>query len=486
MSVLVVGLSHRSAPVAVLERAAVTGDALGKLLRDVFHAEHVAGTFTVSTCNRVEIYADVDKFHAGVSVICEMLARHSGVGLPKLTPHLYVHYEDRAVQHLLSMTCGLESMVVGESQILGQVRRALALARKHQTIGHTLDDLGMLALRTAKRAHTQTGIDRAGANLVTVGAGLAAAALATPATPGAATPATPGAAASLAPGAAAPPGPAAVPLRGRTVLVVGAGSMSALAVATAARLGAARIVVANRTGERAERLAASVGGTTADLHDLTPALAAADLVISCTGAAGLVITADMVTAALKERRPVGGARPLVLLDLALPHDVDPKAGHLPGVTVIGLETLQDAGASLAASQAGDVAAVRAIVAEELAARASARHAARVAPTVVALRAKAVEVVEAELARLAGKLGEIDDRTRAEIAQAMHRVMDKLLHAPTVRVKELAGSPGGDSYEAALRVLFDLDPGAVEAVTRADAGLVAGGPPPAVPPGQEAR
>ena len=494
MSVLVVGLSHRSAPVAVLEQAAVTGDALGKLLRDVFHAEPVAGTFTVSTCNRVEIYADVDKFHAGVSVICEMLARHSGVGLPELTPHLYVHYEDGAVQHLLSMTCGLESMVVGESQILGQVRRALALARKHQTIGHTLDDLGMLALRTAKRAHAQTGIDWAGANLVTVGAGLAAAALATlataggaaTATPGAAAPGTPGAAASLAPGAAAPPGPAAMALDRRTVLVVGAGSMSGLAVATAARLGAARVLVANRTMERAERLAASVGGTTADLHDLTPALAAADLVISCTGANGLVITADLVTAALKERRPAGGGRPLVLLDLALPHDVDPKTGDLAGVTVIGLESLQDAGALLAASQAGDVAEVQAIVAEELAARASARHAARVAPTVVALRAKAVEVVEAELARLAGKLGEIDDRTRTEIAQAMHRVMDKLLHATTVRVKELAGSPGGDSYEAALRVLFDLDPGAVEAVTRADAGLVAGGPPPAVPPGQEAR
>jgi len=463
MSVLVVGLSHRSAPVAVLERAAVSGDALGKLLRDVFHAEHVAGTFTVSTCNRVEVYAEVDKFHAGVSVICEMLARHTGVALPELTPHLYVHYEDRAVQHLLSMTCGLESMVVGESQILGQVRRALALARKHQTIGHTLDELGTLALRTAKRAHTQTGIDRAGANLVTVGIGLAATSLAAPPVPDAAT-----------------------PLDGRTVLVVGAGSMSALAVATAARLGAAGIVVANRTRERAERLAASAGGTTADLHDLVPALAAADLVISCTGAAGLVITADMVTAALSERQASGSARPLVLLDLALPHDVDPKAGRLPGVTVISLESLQDAGASLAASQAEDVAAVRAIVAEELAARASARHAARVAPTVVALRAKAVEVVEAELARLAGKLGEIDDRTRAEIAQAMHRVMDKLLHAPTVRVKELAGSPGGDSYEAALRVLFDLDPGAVEAVTRADAGLVAGGPPPAVPPEQEAR
>jgi glutamyl-tRNA reductase len=487
MSVLVVGLSHRSAPVAVLERAAVSGDALGKLLHDVFHAEHVAGTFTVSTCNRVEVYAEVDKFHAGVSVICEMLARHSSVALPELTRHLYVHYEDRAVQHLLSMTCGLESMVVGESQILGQVRRALALARKHQTIGHTLDDLGTLALRTAKRAHTQTGIDRAGANLVTVGIGLAAASLAAPVGPGAAAPVAPGAVAAVAPAAAESlDTSAATQLHGRTVLVVGAGSMSALAVATAARLGAASVIVANRTRERAERLAASVGGTTADLHDLRPALAAADLVISCTGAAGLVITADMVTAALGERQPAGGARPLALLDLALPRDVDPRADRLPGVTVIGLESLQDAGASLAASQAGDVAAVRAIVAEELAARASARHAARVAPTVVALRAKAVEVVEAELARLAGKLGEIDDRTRAEIAQAMHRVMDKLLHAPTVRVKELAGSPGGDSYEEALRVLFDLDPGAVEAVTRADAGMVANGPPPDAPPEQEAR
>ena len=462
MSVLVVGLSHRSAPVAILERAAISGDALGKLLRDVFHSEHVAGTFAVSTCNRVEVYAEVDKFHAGVAAICEMLARHTGIELPGLTPHLYVHYEDRAVQHLLSMTCGLESMVVGESQILGQVRRNLALARKHQALGRTLDDLGMLALRTAKRAHAETGIDRAGANLVTVGVGLAAARL------------------------SAAPDPAG-PLRGRSVLVVGAGSMSALAVATAARLGAPGIVVANRTKDRAERLAASVSGTTADLHDLGTALAAADLVISCTGAAGLVITADTVAGALRARAAAGAAdRPLVFLDLALPRDVDAGVGDLPGASVIGLQSLQDTGAGLTASHAEDVAAVRAIVTEELAARVSARHAARVAPTVVALRAKAVEVVEAELARLAGKLGAIDDRTRAEIAQAMHRVMDKLLHAPTVRVKELAGSPGGDSYETALRVLFDLDPEAVEAVTRADTGLVADGPQPAAPPEQDGR
>jgi len=449
MSVLTVGLSHRSAPVALLERAAVSGDALGKLLRDVFQAEPVAGTFVVSTCNRVEIYAEVDKFHAGLSGISDLLARHSGIPLTELTPHLYVHYEDRAVQHLLAVASGLDSMVVGETQILGQVRQALALAREQGTLGRVLDDLGALALRAAKRAHAETGIDRAGANLVSVGVGLAAARL-------------------------RPDSPAAgQPLAGLSVLVVGAGSMSSLAVATANRLGAASIVIANRTARRADRLAASVAGATAGLADLPAALAAADLVISCTGADGAVITTGMARDALALRAAGAAAGPLVLLDLALPRDVEPAVGELPGVTVLGLDALEAAGHAAAAAQAEDVAAVRAIVAEEFAARVSARHAARVAPTVVALRAKAAEVVAAELNRLGGRLGSLDEHSRAEIARAMHRVADKLLHAPTVRVKELAGSPGGDSYEAALRVLFDLDQQAVEAVTRADAALALG-------------
>jgi glutamyl-tRNA reductase len=449
MSVLIVGLSHRSAPVTLLERAAVGGDALGKLLHDVSQAEPVAGAFVVSTCNRVEIYAEVDKFHAGLSGISDLLARHAGIPLSELTPHLYVHYEDRAVQHLLTVASGLDSMVVGETQILGQVRQALALAREQGTLGRALDDLGSLALRAAKRAHAETGIDRAGANLVSVGVGVAAA--------------------RLRPGSPV----AGQPLAGLSVLVVGAGSMSSLAVATADRLGAASIVIANRTARHAERLAASVSGATARLADLPAALAAADLAISCTGADGLVITAGMARDALRLRADGAPARPLVLLDLALPHDVDRAVGDLPGVTVLGLDALEAAGHDAAAAQADDVAAVRAIVAEEFDALVSARHAARVAPTVVALRAKAAEVVAAELNRLGGRLGSMDEHSRAEIARAMHRVADKLLHAPTVRVKELAGSPGGDSYEAALRVLFDLDQQAVEAVTRADAALALG-------------
>jgi glutamyl-tRNA reductase len=449
VSVLVVGLSHKSASLSILERAVVSGDDLGKLLRDLSQAPSVAGAFVVSTCNRAEVYAEVDKFHGGVSSITDLLARHSGIPLSELTPHLYVHYEDRAVQHLLAVACGLDSMVVGESQILGQVRQALGNAREQRTLSRGLGEVGALALRTGKRAHTETRIDQAGANLVSVGIAAALERL------------------------SQPPGS----LAGRTVLVVGAGSMSSLAATTAARMGAAHIVVANRTRDRAGKLAAAVAGSAADLADLAGPLAEADLVISCTGATGVVISAGLVADALRLRDAgtsgAGGAagRPLVLLDLALPRDVDPDVADLPGVHVVGLDSLSDGGENRAVTRESDIAAVRSIVAEEFAGRVSAIQAARVAPTVVALRAKAATVVDAELARLEGRLRTADHGMLNEIERAMRRVVDKLLHAPTVRVKELAGSPGGDSYEDALRVLFDLDPAVVNAVTVADAPTV---------------
>jgi glutamyl-tRNA reductase len=470
VSVLAVGLSHKSAPVATLERAALTGDAVGKLLHDVYSTSGVAGSLVVSTCNRVEVYAEVSTFHGGVSAICELLARHAALPLAELTPHLYVHYEDRAVQHLLAVSCGLDSMVVGESQILGQLRQALRVAGEQGTLGRALSDLGSLALRAGKRAHAETGIDRAGASLVSVG--LVAATQQLRGGQWAQT-AKAAEAAELAPAAelAGPPGTLQPGLLdGLSVLVVGAGSMSSLAVTTAHRMGAAGVVVANRSVASAQRLAAGVSGRAADLSRLPAEIAVADLVVCCTGAPGHVITADMVAAATASRSPAG--RPLVLLDLALPRDVEPAAGQAGGAIVLDLEEVgraETAGPAHAGwAPEEDVAAVRRIMAEELAAYLSANRAAKVTPTVVALRARAAEVVGAELTRLTGRVPDLDTKTRREIAQSMRRIADKLLHAPTVRVKELAGSPGGDSYEAVLRVLFDLDPEAVQSVTRADA------------------
>ncbi len=450
MSVLVVGLSHKSAPVPILERAAVSGDTLAKLLGDIALADSVAETFIVSTCNRVEIYADVDRFHAGVTAICELLARHCGVAGRDLTPHLYVHYDERAITHLLAVACGLDSAVIGEGQILGQVRSALKLAEEQGTTGRVLGDLGRLALRAGKRVRAETGIDRAGQSLVSLAIELAADGLGTAAGPVTAV-------------AERPDGQL---LGGRDVLIVGAGSMSALAAATAQRNRAASITVANRTEQHAERLAARAGGRAIALAGLADALAAADVVISCTGATGQVITRDLAAAGLARRDPArAAAGPLVFLDLAMPRDVDPAVAVLPGAVLIGMDRLTEHGA---AAGAADLAAARAICDAELAAFRSAAVAARVAPTVVALRAKAATVVDAELARLAGRLSAdgLSGRALDEIAQGMRRVVDKLLHAPTVRVKELAGSPGGEEYAAALRVLFDLDPRAVEAVTRA--------------------
>jgi glutamyl-tRNA reductase len=415
--------------VDLLERVALSTEGVTKLLADVLASDHATEALVLSTCNRVEVYAEVDKFHGGLAQASELLARRAGVDLDELTPHLYVHYEDRAVSHLFSVACGLDSMVVGESQVLGQVRLALRTAQDAGAAGHQLGSLAQQALRVGKRARTETGIDRAGRSLVTAGLEVA--------------------------------GQVLGPLDGTEVLVVGAGAMSALAATVVAQGGAARVVVANRTLTRAERVAAAVGGEAVPLESLPAALASADLVVSCTGAVGHVLDTAMLTAAVAGRPD----RPLVVLDLALPRDVDPAAHEVPGVTVVDLETL--AGTLATSEHAADVEATREIVVEEVAAFLGWQRAVSVAPTVVALRDMADSVVRAELVRLTGRLPDLDPHARAEIEHTVTRVVDKLLHAPTVRVKQLAEEPGGQSYADALNKLFGLDPKAVEAVTRAD-------------------
>ncbi|MDP9397158.1 MAG: glutamyl-tRNA reductase [Actinomycetota bacterium] len=434
MSVLVVGISHRSAPVELLERVALDRAGAGKLAQDGVTSAGVAEAVTVATCNRVEVYAVVEKFHPGVSGLSELLARHAGVPLEALTPHLYVHYDDGAVQHAFAVAAGLDSMLVGESQILGQLKLALAAGQEIGTTGPVLNELLQQALRVGKRAHAETGIDRAGASLVSVGLELAEQALG--------------------------------PLPARRALVVGAGSMSALAATTLRRAGVAEVLVANRTLANATRLAAAVDGRAVPLDALADALGQADLVVSCTGAVGVVVPGELVARA---RAASGGTRPQFFLDLALPRDVDPAVRGFEGCTVVDLQRLA---AVLETDPRGiernaDLDAVRDLVADEVRAFAGWQRATTVAPTVVALRAMAASVVEAELARLGGRLPELDARSRGEVALAVRRVVDKLLHAPTVRVKELATDPDGPAYASALRELFGLDPAAVAAVTAAD-------------------
>jgi glutamyl-tRNA reductase len=421
MSVLVVGLSHRTAPVAVLERAAVPGDDIRKTLDELNRAEMISEVLLLSTCNRVEVYADVARFHPAVAEITSVLARHAGLAVSDLSDHLYVHFAEAAAEHMFTVASGLDSMVIGESQILGQLRAAYALGTDIGSVGTVLHDLAQTALRVGKRVHTETGIDRAGASIVSVALDRAEDVL----------------------GA----------LAGRRALVIGAGSMGALAGATLRRRGVTDIVVANRSAERATRLATSLDGRAAALADVAAEIASADILISSTGSTGLVVDADTVGTR-------AASQPLVVLDIALPRDVDPAVARQPGITYVDLDALRTAGAMVSDAE---VSAATAIVAEELRAHLAEQQQLAVAPTVTALRARANQVIDAELARLDGRLPALEPAARREVADAVRRAVEKVLHAPTVRVKELASTPGGDQYAAALRELFDLDPAAAESV-----------------------
>ncbi|GAB4080612.1 glutamyl-tRNA reductase [Modestobacter muralis] len=420
MSLLAVGISHQTAPVALLEQVSMTGDDKVKTLHELVESEHVSEALVLATCNRIEVFAEVDRFHGGITDVSRVLARHAGATVEELSPYVTVYYEDQAIGHLCTVAAGLDSMVVGETQVLGQLRAAYALAQEEGTVGRELHPITQRALRVGKRVHAETGIDKAGASLVSVALDRVTDVLGE--------------------------------LAGRPVLVVGAGSMGALAATTLARRGAA-VTVSSRTPASAARLAESIGGRQADLDRLAEEIAAADVLVTCTGAIGTVIGTDVVG----DR----GGRPLAVVDLALPRDVEPGVAALPGVHLIDLAMLQGEraahpGRPVAGSVAAvDIAAAHALVELETSLLRAERQAAAVAPTVSALRSQAAEVVDAELLRLSTRLPDLDAKARSEVARTVRRVVDKLLHEPTVRVKELASAPNGTDYADALRALFGL-------------------------------
>jgi glutamyl-tRNA reductase len=404
----------------------------------MLHGSHVTEVMMLSTCNRIEVYAVVDAFHGGLGDVSTVLGRHAGLPLPELTEHLYVHYAGSAVQHLFAVAAGLDSMVIGEAQILGQLRAAYAAADGAGTVGRVLHELSQQALRVGKRVHACTGIDAAGASVVSEALAMAAEELGD--------------------------------LAGAHAAVVGAGAMGALAAAHLRRAGAAEIVVLNRSVERAQRLAENMRRTgtparSAPLDALVDELAVADVTVVCTGAVGTVVSRETVAAAAVAR----GGRPLVVCDLGLPRDVDPEVAELPGVAVVDLVSLQRRLASSAPREA--VTRAQELVADEAQAYLAAQRSAEVTPTVTALRRRASEVVDAELLRLDSRMPDLPADVRDEFTRTVRRVVDKLLHTPTVQIKRLAEGPDGAGYAAAVRELFGLDPQTPAAVAAQRSGDV---------------
>jgi glutamyl-tRNA reductase len=426
VNLLVVGLSHHTAPVALLERLAVSGDETPPLLTHLVSRPYVSETVILSTCNRVEIYAAVSGFHGGLAEIGAVLAERAGLDIGTLALHLYVHFDADAAAHALRVAAGLDSMVVGEAQILGQFRDAYNLASEHGTTGRLLHELMQQALRVGKRVHAETGIDRAGQSVVS-------------------------AALELAPYGVA----------GRSALVIGAGSMGGLALATLTRAGAGPLAVANRDAARAARTAQLHGARPVDFADIPAELARVDLVLCATASTEPLLGADLVRAVMNAR----AGRPLVIFDLAVPRDVAPDVAGLPGITLIDVAAV--GAAILDAPSQADRVASEAIVEAEVESFVSWLRGADVVPTVAALRARADEVVSTELRRLRQRRPDLTDEQRADVALAVHRVVQQLLHQPTVRVRQLAAKPGGDQYVSVLRELFDLAvPDPVDGLDRA--------------------
>lgn len=417
MSILVVSVSHRSTSVGMLARLAMDGASAAKLADQLLTSEHIDEAVVLSTCNRTELYACIARFHGGLDDAIASLAEFAGLTTAELRTMCAVYFDEGAVAHTFSVASGLDSVVVGENQILGQVKAALTLCQTHGTVGTVLNSLFQQALRVGKRVHTETGIGGAGRSLVTAAYQVLT--------------------------------EEHGPLEGRRVLVVGAGAMAGLAARTAAGAGA-QVSCVNRTLDRAVRLAAAVHGKAVPLAELDAALGDTDILVTCTGARSMNIVSEQLVGT-----PVIG-----VVDLALPADVSPQVIEL-GITLVNLDRL--VGGHFDTASDAEVEDARRLVRHEVRDFLGLRRAAQVAPTVVALRSMASEVMSGEMKRLDARLPSLDDHERSEVQRTMRRIVDKLLHTPTVRVQELAADPDAVDYAAALRELFALDPQTIAAV-----------------------
>jgi glutamyl-tRNA reductase len=419
VSVVVIGLNHRTANLELLERTTVDAARLPKVLHDLCARSHLSEAVVLSTCNRTEAYVIAERFHGGYEDVRDFFSELAILAPEDLVDHLYVHYDDAAVRHLFTVAAGLDSAVLGEGEILGQVADAWSMAREEGSAGASLNLLFRLALEAGKRVRTETAISRGITSVAQAAVAMAAHRLGT--------------------------------LEGRRVLLLGAGEMGegmGLALASA---GTGVVVVANLTAAHADALAARVGGRAARLLDLPAELAGADLLLTSTGATSIMVEHGDLETVMASRN----GRPLLIVDIAVPRDVDPSAAELGGVTLLDMDDLRRfvevglSGRQRAASQA------RVILDEELERYLAVTSAREVAPLVAAMRERAEQVRQSELERFAGRLDQLDERERAAVEALTKGIVAKLLHEPTVRLKDAAGTAKADRLTDTLRDLFDL-------------------------------
>lgn len=419
MSLIVVGVNHHTAPVGLLERLAVTHEQLPKVLHSLALRDHLDEAVVLSTCNRTEIYARSTHFHPAVSDVSEFLTDRAGDGIVEVGEHLYTFHDDAAVTHLFGVSAGVDSMIVGEGEILGQVREAWRAAEEARTIGQTLSRVFKQAFEVGKRSRTETDISRHAVSVSSAAVALAKNKLGT--------------------------------LEHRSVLVIGAGEVGEGMAVALAGAGVSEVIVANRTPARAEALAERIGGRAIPLTEVRRHLVDADVLLASTGAVDVVIERDEIELLMAERK----GRAMLIVDVAVPRDVDPGVRDVFGVELLDMDDLKAFSARSMQQRAMEVTKVRAIIAEELHRYRTERSARTVAPLISALRARAENIRDAELDRHRSKLDALEPETRKLLDILTQGVVNKLLHEPTVRVKDAAGTVRGELYADALVELFAL-------------------------------
>ena len=416
MSILVVGVNHRSGPLALLERVALGADAVTKAVNNLASRDNLREVVVLSTCNRTEVYGVAEKFHGAYADIRDFLCDVGGLAPDELHPHLFSQHDGAAVAHLFEVAAGLDSAVIGESEILGQVRDAWETAQSEGGARTTLNLLFRHALSVGKRARTETAIGRGTASVSHAAVEMAADRIGT--------------------------------LEGRRVVVVGAGTMGEGITVALHRAGAAEITVANRTVERGAALAERVGGSAVGHDELPAALRDADLVLTCTGAGTPVLTVDLL-----EQRSEG--HPLLIVDVAVPRDVHPAVAALDHVDVLDLDDLRDWAERGRAARVTEAERVRTMVRDEVERFVFDATALQAAPLVTAMRDRAESMRAAELERFASRLAELDPAERETVEALTRSIVAKLLHSPSVRLRQQAGTPQGERNAAAVADLFEL-------------------------------
>ena len=419
MSIVVLGVNYHTSPVTLLEKVMIPVPAMSEALRVLSNHSDIREVVVLSTCNRTEVYAVAERYHAAHTDILEFLCETSGLSADEITPHLYSQFDDDAVVHLFEVAAGIDSAVLGETEIVGQVREAWDFAMKQGTSRSTLNLLFRYALESGKRARTETGISRSTASVAHAAVEMAEDILGT--------------------------------LSGKRVLVVGAGEMGEGVAGALSRAGTESITVLNRTVARAEALADKIGARVSDFESLESELFTADVVLACTGAGGVIIDHELMA-----RVRQGVSTPLLVVDIALPRDVAASVADLPGITLRDLDNLSDWAQRGIDKRASEVGQVREIIGEEVKRFLLDQTQRQAAPLVAQLREVVESIRTAEMDRFETALSAMTPEQRELVESISHGIINKMLHVPSVRLREAAGTPQGERLSAAVRDLFSLE------------------------------